>query len=241
MKRCKRTRAYSDSYRGMTASSARAWNRRVGNTEWYRWNKDALVATFVLNHLVGRIQRMYRHRADAMRNRACPISLVAISDIPVGNRFRHVNSWFDRAVLAQHIHQTSDFFNPVTRVEFREDDVLRIDPKLVDRFRNRKKIRARFTADVALVQTIENELEEIFSCMVNASQQIPSMLEFTVVLDSLMGAFQQCHRDLLRLDDARSGLCLKSLRDFVEGDPNRPVHMPSKRKSILLHFLRSQV
>ncbi|CAN0415196.1 unnamed protein product [Pylaiella littoralis] len=183
---------------------------------------------------------MYRHSAAAIRNRACPISLVLIVDIPVCERFRNLNTWFDKAVLAQHIHQTSDFSNPVNRVESREDDVLRIDPKLIDNFRNRKKIRACFAADEALVQTIENELEEIFSCMVKAGQQIPLRMELKIVFDSLMKDFQQCHRDLLRLDDARSGLCLKSLGDFADGDPNRPVRMSAKQKSVILHFLHSQ-
>lgn len=225
----------------MTVSSAKAFNRKMGNTKWYRSNKDALVATLVLDGFVLKIQRFYRDSAaSAIHNRACPISLVPILSIPVKSRFRHLNTWFDKNILAQHMHQTNDFVNPVTRVEFDEDDIIKIDPNLVESFKNRVLLRACLAEDMELVQSVENELEEVFKYMVEAAQEIPSRIEFRIVFDNLTEDFQQCHTDLVRLDSDRSNLTLKSLGGFLEGDPNRPVHMSAKRKGILLHFLQSQ-
>ncbi|CAM9109581.1 unnamed protein product [Ectocarpus sp. 12 AP-2014] len=245
--RCKLTQAFSSVHGATTIARAKLANRRLGTTKWYRLNKEALVAVIVLNHFARKIQRLFKHvvatkhvlsRGDSDAGR-CPISLVPMSDIPRGHRFTHCNIWFNRQVLAQHMYKTNDFINPVTRVEFHEKDVAEIDPGLIDRFRRRKELRACLAEDMAMVQSVENELEEVFQDMVEAAQEIPSRAEFRIVFDNLAGDFQECHADLIELDRDRSVLVLKSLGDIICGDPTQPVHMSKKRERILRKFKRT--
>lgn len=137
--------------------------------------------------------------------------------------------------------KTSDFVNPVTRVEFREEDILRIDPGLLEQFKNRKELRSAIAHDMAMVQSVENELEEVFQNMVEAAEVIPSRMEFRIVFDNLSPDFHQCLDDLVEIDIDRANLAIKSLRDLIAGDPNNPVRMSRKREVILRHFLDSQV
>ena len=240
--RCKLTHVYSSAYGAMTLASSKQANRRIGTTKWYRLNKDALVAIVVLNHFAAKIQRFFKHVVGNGDDSAtlCPISLVPISDIPYRSRFRHCNIWFNKEVLAQHMYKTSDFINPVTRVELHEEDLLDIDPGLITRFRHRKEIRACMAEEMAMVQSFENELEEVFQDMVEAAQLIPSRMEFRSVFDSLAEDFDECYTDLVELDHDRSVLVLRALADTIDGDPTRPVHMSKKRERILRLFLKEQ-
>ena len=249
--RCKRTKAYADAYSALTLVVARRANRKIGTTRWYRMNKDALVATVVLHQLARRIQKCYRKYAsssgedqgDCMLSggtQVCPLSLVPISEIHRKHRYVHSNTCFNREFLAQHMSVTSDFINPVTRVEFAEEDVLRIDPALVEQFRNRKELRQSLAEDMAMVQSVENELEEVFQDMVEAAREIPSRREFRIVFDDLSEDFQQCHDDLVQIDRDRSRLTLKSLASTIGGDPAHPVHISRKREAILRDFLEMQ-
>ena len=245
--KCKRTTTYASAYNAMTLVSAKQVNRRIGTAKWYRLNKDALVAILVLNQFAEKIQTFFKHivtRGDDdggdRNSKVCPISLIPMSDIPYRYRFKHCDTWFNREFLAQHMHKTSDFINPVTRVEFHEEDVLKIDPCLIKQFRNRKELRAGLAEDMAMVQSVENELEDVFQTMVEAAQEIPSRMEFRIVFDNLAEDFQECHGDLIELDRERSGLVLKSLPDMISGDPTRPVRMSRKREGILRHFLKQQ-
>lgn len=244
--KCKRTTIYASAYNAMTLVSAKQVNRRIGTAKWYRLNKDALVAILVLNQFAEKIQKFFKHivtRGDDGCNgnsNVCPISLLPMSDIPYRHRFKHCDTWFNGELLAQHMRKTSDFINPVTRVEFNEEDVLKIDPCLIKQFRNRKELRAVLAEDMAMVQSVENELEDVFHTMVAAAQEIPSRMEFRIVFDNLSEDFQECHGDLIELDRERSGLVLKSLADIISGDPTRPVRMSRKREGILRHFLKQQ-
>lgn len=223
-------------------------------------NKDALVATVVLHQLARRIQKCFRNYAspadeddsgcggseqhDGLRSgvltQVCPLSLVPISEIHREDRYVHSNTWFNREFLAQHMSITSDFINPVTRVEFAEEDVLMIDPALVEQFRNRKELRDSLAENMAMVQSVENELEEVFQDMVEAAQEIPSRREFRIVFDDLSEDFQECHNDLMEIDRDRSRLTLKSLASTITGDPAHPVHISRKREAILKNFLELQ-
>ena len=228
---------------------ARRFNRKIGTAKWYVLNKEELVARLVLHRLVRKIQRFVREKitlpaddgdSEGVKASVCPISLAPMSEISPGLRFTHTNVWYNREVLAQHMFKTSDFINPVTRVEFSEQDVVRIDPRLVPQFRNRRELRSSIAEDLAMVQSVENELEEVFQTMVEAAEEIPSRMEFRVVFDNLSQDFQECHGDLTDLDSDRSNLALKSLYDAIDGDPNNPVRMSKKRRSILRHFLDCQ-
>lgn len=258
--RCKRTKAYAHLYSALTLVVARRANRRIGTTGWYRMNKDALVATVVLHQLARRIQRCFRKYASPADDddsgcdgsdedhdllsgggaQVCPLSLVPISEIHRKHRYVHSNTCFNREFLAQHMSITSDFINPVTRVEFAEEDVLRIDPTLVEQFRNRKELRHSLVEDMAMVQSVENELEEVFQDMVEAAQEIPSRREFRIVFDNLSEDFQERHDDLVEIDRDRSRLTLKSLESAIRGDPAHPVHISRKREAILRNFLELQ-
>jgi len=244
---CKRTTIYASAYGAMTLVSAKQINRRIGTAKWYRLNKDALVAIVVLNQFAEKIQKFFKYvlttgdrENDDTDTKVCPISLAPISEIPYRYRFRHSNIWFNKEYLAQHMKKTSDFINPVTRVEFHEEDVLKIDPSLVKQFRKRKQLRADLAEDMAMVQSVEHELEEVFQTMVEAAQEIPTRVEFRIVFDNLAEDFQECHGDLIEVDRDRSVLALKSLADIISGDPTRPVRMSKKREGILRHFLRAQ-
>jgi hypothetical protein len=132
---------------------------------------------------------------------------------------------------------TSDFVHPVTRVEFCEEDVLKIDPALIKQFRNRKELRSSLANNMEMVQHVENELEEVFQTMVEAAEEIPTRSEFRIVFNNLAEDFHECHGDLANVDHDRALLTLKSLEDAIRGDPNRPVRMSKKRKTILKDFL----
>lgn len=253
--RCKLTAAYADAYSTMTISSARQANRTIGTAKWYRLNKDALVAILIANQRAQIIQNFFRetvmakcshgggsgdHRSKNASNqnkRVCPISLVPMSEIDHRHRFVHGNTWFYRDCLAEHMLKTSDFVNPVTRVEFCEEDVLELDPQLIRQFKNRKQIRASLAEKMEIVQSVENEMEEVFHSMVEAAEEIPSRREFTIVFNDLSEDFQECHDDLADLDRDRSVLALKSLADVISGDPIRPTIMSRKRERILRDFL----
>lgn len=247
--RCKRTKEYVDTYNAITLCSAKQINRKIGTTKWYRLNKDDLVGILVLNQFAEKIQKFFRDIVmmnddcddDDNNRRVCAISLVPMSEIPHSYRFKHANTWFDRDSLAQHMSITSDFVNPVTRVEFCEEDVLKIDPGLIRQFRDRKELRSSLAEDMAMVQSVENELEEVFQTMVDAAQEKQTRIEFRIVFNSLAEDFEECHGDLVKLDHDRASLTLKSLADVIRGDPNRPVHMSRKRERILKHFLENQV
>ena len=247
--RCRATRACVETGDAVTLALARRFNRKIGTAKWYILNKEELVARLVLHRLVRKIQRFVREKitlpaddgdSEGVKASVCPISLAPMSEISPGLRFTHTNVWYNREVLAQHMFKTSDFINPVTRVEFSEQDVVRIDPRLVPQFRNRRELRSSIAEDLAMVQSVENELEEVFQTMVEAAEEIPSRMEFRVVFDNLSQDFQECHGDLTDLDSDRSNLALKSLYDAIDGDPNNPVRMSKKRRSILRHFLDCQ-
>lgn len=163
-----------------------------------------------------------------------------MSEIDPRHRFVHGKTWFNRDCLAEHMLKTSDFVNPVTRVEFCEEDVLELDPQLIRQFKDRKKIRASLAEKMEIVQSVENEMEEVFQSMVEAAEEIPSRREFAIVFDNLTEDFQECHDDLTELDRDRSVLALKSLADVISGDPLRPTIMSRKRERILRDFLRMQ-
>lgn len=251
--RCKHTNAYADAYNVFTLAAVKRMNRRIGTIKWYRLNKDALVATLVVNRFAKKIQKFFRDtvmvndRDDddddtkCSSSKVCPISLVPMSEIPHGHRYRHTNTWFDRTFLAKHMSKTSDFINPVTRMEFREEDILKIDPALMKLYWNRKEIRATLAQDMAMVQSVENEMEEVFQIMVEAAEEIPSRREFRIVFDNLAEDFQECHGDLIELDRDRSVLALKSMGDVIRGDPNHPTIMSKKRERILRNFLQLQL
>lgn len=255
--RCKHTREYAEASHALTFISARNINRMIGTPKWYRMNKDTLIANMVLHQFVQRIQRFYRdtvamsdgfngsakkiQQDHGHMSKVCPISLTPMSEIPRRCRFKHTNTWFNRDILAQHMSTTSDFINPVTRVEFREEDILKIDPSLIEQFKNRKELRSSIAEDMAMIQSVENELEEVFQNMVEAAEEIPLRMEFRIVFEHLSDDFQECHGDLIDLDYDRSNLAIKSLYDVIKGDPNNPVHMSRKRENILKHFLDSQV
>lgn len=241
--RCKRTKAFADAYRVTTLVAAREMNRKLGTPKWYCLGKSNLVAHLVVNRSAETIQRFLRRRRRRRRQAdgVCPISLVPVSQIPLKRRFRHLNTCFDTKFLALHMVTTSDFANPVTRVEFREEDVRRIDPGLIEHFRNRKRMRASLKEDMAIAASVENEMEDVFHDMVDAAREIPSKMEFRMVFDDLAQDFQQCHADLVEIDRDRSSLALKSLGDFIRGDPGRrAVHMSKKREGMLWHFLKCQ-
>lgn len=257
--RCKLTAAYTDAYSTMTITSARQANRKIGTAKWYRLNKEALVAILVANQLAQKIQNFFRgtvmtkccrsdgsssdhHPANPnnLNKRVCPISLVPIAEIDYRHRFVHGNTWFNRDCLVEHMFKTGDFANPVTRVEFREEDVLELDPQLIGQFQDRKQIRASLAEKMEMVQSVENEMEEVFQNMVEAAEEIPFRREFTIVFNSLSEDFQQCHDDLAEVDRDRSVLALKSLADVIRGDPVRPTLMSRKRERILRDFLRMQ-
>lgn len=245
--RCKQTRAYFDAYNSMTLATAKQINRRMGTVKWYRMNKDTLVATLVLHQLVGKIQTLFRDTVMAnnyddnekacSKAKVCPISLIPMSDIPYRHRYRHLNTWFDRNTLAKHMSTTSDFINPVTRVEFLEEDILKIDPTLMQQYKKRKELRAILANDMAMVQSVETEMEEIFQTMVEAAEEIRSRREFTIVFGNLSEDFQECLGDFVKLDHDRSVLALKALSDVIRGDPNHPNVMSRKRELILRRFL----
>lgn len=255
--RCKLTAAYTYAYSTMTITSARQANREIGTAKWYRLNKDALVAILVANQLAQKIQNFFRgtvmtkcchggssrdrhpkNASNLNNKRVCPISLVPMSEIDRRHRFVHGNTWFNRDCLAEHMFKTSDFVNPVTRVEFREEDVLELDPRLIWQFKDRKQIRASLAEKMAMVQSVENEMEEVFQNMVEAAEEIPSRREFAIVFNSLSEDFRECHDDLTELDPDRSVLALKSLADVISGDPVRPTIMSRKRERILRDFLQ---
>ncbi len=248
--RCKRTRAYVATYRATTLVSLRQMNRRIGTRRWYRMNKDELVSTLVLHHLAEKIQRFFKFyvmvgvdgdsedESGSGSNKICPISLAPMAEVPQRYRYRHSNCWFDRSVLALHMSKTSDFIHPVTRVEFREEDILRIDPGLIRQYKDREKLRAAVAEDMSMVQTVENEMEEVFQSMVEAAEVVRSRREFTMVFDNLSEEFLECYKDLAKLDHDRSVLALKSLDSSLKGDPNYPTLMSKKREARLRNFLR---
>ena len=245
--KCKKTTIYASAYNVMTLASAKQVNRRIGTAKWYRLNKEALVAILVLNQFAEKIQKFFKHVTTGDKicgdsnSKVCPISLIPMSDIPYRYRFKHCDIWFNREFLAQHMRSTSDFINPVTRMEFHEEDVLKIDPRLIKQFRNRKELRAGLAEDMAMVQSVENELEDVFKTMVEAAQEISSRMEFRHVFDELAEDFQECLDDLIELDCGRSTLVLKSLPDIISGDPTRPIHMSKKRERILKQFVKDQL
>lgn len=239
--KCKKTLTYASAYNAMTLTSAKQANKRIGTERWSRLNKDVLVAMIVLNQLAEKIQRFFKYIVPTDPNTSvCPISYMPISEIPYGHRFRHCNIWFNKKFLAQYMYKTSDFTNPVTRVELYEEDVLKLDPGLIGQFKHRKEISACNAEDMAIVQSVENELEEVFQTMVEAAQEIPTRMEFRLVFDNLAQDFQQCRDDLVELDRDRSVLTMKSLQDVIDGDPTRRIHMSKKRARILRHFLKTQ-
>lgn len=244
--KCKQTREYVRAYNAMTLASAKQANRNIGTRKWYCSNKDTLVAILVLHQFAAKLQKFFRDIVMendlggdkwCSKTNICPISLTPMSEIPYGHRYRHLNTWFDRTFLAKHMSQTSDFSNPVTRVEFREEDILKIDPALMKQYGKRKELRATLTDNMAMVQNVENEMEEVFQTMVEAAEEIPSRREFRIVFDDLVEDFRECHDDLAGLDYDRSVLALKSLRDVIRGDPNRPTIMSRKRERQIRNFL----
>ena len=255
--RCKQTRAYADAYDSMTLAWARRMNRRLETPKWYLFNKDDLVATLVVHQFAEKIQRFFRDivvatgniesnnntstdKKNVIRNKnenMCPISLVPMAEVSPRCRYQHMNTWFDRDVLALHIFKTCDFINPVTRVEFCEKDVLDIDPGLLSQYRNRKETRESIADKMAMIQSVENEMEEVFQTMVEAAEEVPSRREFSLVFSNLAEDFQECYNDFARLDRDRLNLVLKSLGDAIGGDPFRPIIMSRKRERILRSFL----
>lgn len=244
--RCKKTNSYISAYKALNINSAKKITRRMGTAKWYRLNKDVLVSIIVINQFAEKIQRFFREavvgdeRGGDDARYLCPISLVPMSSIPFSRRFKHTNTWFDKSCLVKHILTTSDFTHPVTRVEFGEDDVLKISPGLMHQYRNRKNHRYTLSRTMEMIQHFENELEEVFTTMVEAAEEIATRIEFRIVFNGLSQDFYECYNDLEMIDIDRATLTLRSLEDIIRGDPSRPVLMSKKRQKILKDFLREQ-
>ena len=244
--RCKNTNAYVSAYRAINIDSAKQITRRMGTAKWYRFNKDVLVSIIILNQFAEKIQRFFREvvvrrgRGEHHVEDLCPISLVPMSSIPYSRRFKHSNTWFDKSSLIKHMLITSDFTHPVTRVEFGEEDVLKISPELMNHYRSRKQNRSSLHRIMEVIQHLENELEAIFKTMVEAAEEIPTRIEFRIVFNNLSEDFHECYDDLAMVDIDRATLTIKSLGDFIKGHPARPVIMSRKRKRILKDFLSDQ-
>jgi len=244
IERCKTTNAYLSAYNAINIASAKQITRRMGTAKWYRYNKDVLVSIIVINQFAEKIQRFFqdvvvrRGRRPYHVENFCPISLMPMSSIPYNRRFKHSNTWFDKSSLMKHMSMTSDFTHPVTRVEFGEEDVLKINPGLMNHYRCRKQSRSSLHRVMEVIQHLENELEQVFKTMVEAAEEISARIEFTIVFNSLSEDFEECYDDLVIVDFDRATLTLKSLEDVIKGDPARPVTMSKKRRKILTQFLR---
>lgn len=231
-----------------TVKSARLGARIIGATKWYTMKKNALISIIVLDDLVRRIQRFFRTRGGSVRDRAamidglkgemCPITLGPISDLSIQNRYWHSNTWFDREGLVQFLRISCDFIHPVTRVAFTREDVNRIDSSLMVLYDSRLSLRSAMVSQMETIQCVENELEDIFKEMIDMACVTPTRNEFNVIMSYSENKFEECFKDLVRMDKERCILALKSLPDLIEGDAYTRVYISRKRGNELRELVR---
>ncbi len=239
LSRARTTGLYLQHFDTSTVKSTRAIVRDMGVDKWYSMKKGQLVSYVVLDIYARRIQRFFRTRGCSVKERidvfrglekeTCPITLELIRDIPLQNRYTHSNHWFDKRSLASFLRVSCDFVHPVTRVEFTMNDIIDIDPSMLDLFKNRSEVRAEMVSRIEMVQCIENELEDIFKEMIDLAYYTQSRREFDANLMFSEVQFEECFKDLLRIDRDRCVVVLRSLPDLIDGDSYRGVYLSRKR------------
>ena len=225
--RAKDTSLYTHRSRQHTVKTARSAAKTIGERKWYSMKKNDLVISIVIDEMARKIQRLFKTRGQniharesmhrGLRGETCPITLSPISELPIHNRYLHSNCWFDRESLAVYLRTSCDFVHPVTRVKFTLEDIKSIDTTLVLLFENRESLRSCIVSRIETIQCIENELEDIFSEMIEMASSTPTRNEFNVSMSYSEVQFEQCFRDLVTIDRGRCILALKSLPDLLRG------------------------
>lgn len=239
LSRTKNTTLFQQYFDNTTVKFNRLIVREMGEPKWYSMKKKELVSVIVLDMHVCTIQRFVRscisnsrereYMFEKLKGEKCPITLEPINDIPVRNRYVHTGYWFDREKLADFLHTSCDFVHPVTRIELVHQDILEIDPSLIEIYNNRTVIRASMVSRIETVQCIENELEDIYREMIDMAYYTPSRNEFNVNLTYSEVQFEECYKDLLSIDKDRCIIVLKSLPDLLEADTYTGMYISRKR------------
>jgi hypothetical protein len=224
----------------MNVKSARKIARILGYTRWFSAKRSPLLSSVVIGISANIIQKFMKSWFENSKY-ICPISLTPMTQIPLKYRYFHTNTWFDKRKLSEFIDITCDFNHPSTRLEFTEEDVVQIDPSLVKLFRSRVSIRSEMKMDMETIQSLENEMEQIFSEIINVAYQIQNFNEFKIVFGHWHGKLNECFWDLVQIDIDRCRLAVKSLNDLIPHGPYDYVHMSYNRKRFMEATIRGYI
>ena len=242
MTNAKLTLLYSTEFSTHTVKSARPIARRIGTKNWYSMKKPSLVSLIVLEEMARRIQRFVRTKGQNVRDRGlekefCPITMAPMSSISRRDRFFHSNSWFDRNKLVEFIRMSCDFVHPVTRVEFTREDIKRLDRSLLFLYDKKEETRSSIVSQIETIQCLENELEEIFREMIDMACVTPTRNEFNIIMTYSEFKFEECFKDLARIDRGRCIVVLKSLPGLMDRDRYARALIPKTRAKELKEFI----
>lgn len=235
--------SHTNMYRGvdhMNLNDSRRICRELGYSMWSSSKRSVLLSVIVIDISTRIIQRTMKSWIQNHKN-ICPISFTPMSQIHPSNRYFHTNTWFDKIQLSEFIESTCDFVHPVTRVEFTEQDVKQIDPELLTLFNSRLSIRGSMRIDMENIQSIENEMEDFFSEIVETAYTTEDFKEFKIVAKHWNDQLAECFWDLLHIDTDRCRLAIKSLYDRIPTGPYSYVYMSYNRKRIMQMMIQEYI
>ena len=239
VKRISRTDIYR-SVDHMNVNYSRSICRELGYPMWSSSKRSVLLSVIVIDISTRIIQRTMKSWIQNHKN-MCPISFTSMSQLHPRNRYFHTNTWFDKRQLSEFIDATCDFVHPVTRVEFTEKDVKQINPGLLTLFNSRLSVRGAMRMDMENIQSIENEMEEFFSEIVETAYTTEDFKEFKIVATHWNDQLGECFWDLLQIDTDRCRLAVKSLYDLIPTGPYSYVYMSYNRKRIMQMMIQEYI
>jgi len=221
----------------LNVKSARKLARGVGYTRWFSAKRYPLLSVVVIRISATIIQKFMKSWFENSKY-ICPISFIPMTQIPLKYRYFHTNTWFDKRQLSEFIDVTCDFTHPLTRVEFTEEDVVQINPSLVTLFNSRVSIRSAIKMDMETIQSLENEMEQIFSEIIKTAYTTENFSEFRLLFGHWHDKLSECFWDLYQLDIDRCTMAIKSLTDFIPAGPYLYVYMSYNRKRLMEAMIR---
>ena len=144
----------------------------------------------------------------------CPISLMPISEIEESDLFTHDNIQFSKEYLIGYFKSSYDFRNPITKREFKKEDILRLkSDEMLNIFEHKDDLRDRMVSDIQDFAFYENDIEVYFyNLILTESVTLGRIIDDEEYLQ-ITGLFHHTWLNMVRLDIHRTECVLRGLCD----------------------------
>jgi hypothetical protein len=167
---------------------------------------------------------------------------------PVGSKIE-----YNVESLVNFLTSTKDFRDPVTRIPYALNDILRLDKQsrcmvnsdkndLLGKFTDRTEHQADVTSRQRLqeLQSLETCLGEMISDMQKVVEKRITTSDAELRLSLLFSEFEGPYAYMKSLDIQTAYVNLMSWIQFIKGPPKRPTLNPSGSLNLVIDFLKEQ-